>query len=107
VRETDESGLLVDGGCQFVCAQTFGRVAAHEPQSTAGGLGQALEHVAVGRKVAGVAHNDKPVGPGRQGGAGQLVKVDGRAVADDHLTRAGSDEAPDPVPHHPGQIDPT
>ena len=59
--------------------------------------GQAFEDVAVGRKVVPVGHDHAPPGPRLERRREQLVDVDGRRVADDHLARPRTHERRDQV----------
>src|SRR6185503_4245554 len=78
VREDDERGAVGRRGDR-VDAERGDRVARHQPQLTAVRGRQPLQHVAVGGEVVG--GNDDRAVAGGEGGAGELVEVDGGRVA--------------------------
>ena len=71
------------------------RVAVQQPQLEPALLGQALEHVAVGREVVAVGDDGalrrQPVGVERR--RAELEQVDGGRVGDDHLARPRAEHA--------------
>ena len=67
--------------------------ALEEPQLAAVTARHALEHVAVGREVAGVG-DDTAARPGVEHRERELEEVDGGGVGDDHLARPGAEDAP-------------
>ena len=88
VRERDERDIAGRAGRgDLVRLRPVDRVALEHSQLGVAARRDALEHVAVGREVVPVRHHRAPPRPRPERRAHELVEVDRRRVAGEHLAR--------------------
>jgi amidase len=104
VREDDDGDPLVQRRGEHGRVQALVDVGGHLPHGHAAGLGHPGHDVAVGGEVVGGAHQDVAPGPCLGAGDQQLVQVDRRRVAHQHLTRLRPEDAPGQHVAHPGRL---
>jgi len=107
VRQADQRGAGIDGVAKRPGVEALVHVGADDAQLTAALLGDPLQDVAIGREVVVVGEDDAAPWPRVQGGAGQLVQVDGGRVAHRDLAGRGPDQVlAQEVADLAGQVDP-